>query len=209
MSPSIPSIKRLFVGIGGGVPSAKRNVRLGEAVTSMPESEQTGGFLWPLPALLRNAAQDMRSEHPGRGNRIKAYMETMFNKWLRMASYRQPPDPDLFFCTDQPHLDDGPALTAAIPLRPSLDRRTVIKNAALRDGIARRHDVLCFEMEAAGPMTEYPSMVIRLISDYADSHKNGRWQRYAPATAAACAKELLSYVDPEVAADEPTPTPRT
>jgi TolA-binding protein len=34
-------------------------------------------------------------------------------------------------------------------------------------------------------------LVIRGICDYADSHKNDRWQTYAAATAAAYAKELL------------------
>ena len=33
---------------------------------------------------------------------------------------------------------------------------------------------------------------IRGICDYADSHKNKKWQPYAAATAAAYAKELLS-----------------
>ncbi|KAK4031198.1 hypothetical protein C8A01DRAFT_21548, partial [Parachaetomium inaequale] len=37
-------------------------------------------------------------------------------------------------------------------------------------------------------------LVIRGICDYADSHKNDRWQRYASATAAAFGKKLLSYV---------------
>ncbi|EWG41289.1 hypothetical protein FVEG_03429 [Fusarium verticillioides 7600] len=45
-------------------------------------------------------------------------------------------------------------------------------------------------------MTENPSIVIRGISDYADSHKNDDWQYYAAATAAACTKELLAYIDP-------------
>lgn len=36
--------------------------------------------------------------------------------------------------------------------------------------------------------------MIRGVSDYADSHKNDRWQRYAAASAAACAKELLLFV---------------
>lgn len=57
-------------------------------------------------------------------------------------------------------------------------------------------DVLCFEMEAAGIMTEYSCIAIRGISDYADSHKNDAWQHYAATAAAGCAKELLSYVDP-------------
>jgi hypothetical protein len=58
-------------------------------------------------------------------------------------------------------------------------------------------------MEAAGLMTEFSCIVIRGISDYADSHKNDNWQHYAAATAAACTKELLTYIDPEVASAVP------
>ena len=58
-------------------------------------------------------------------------------------------------------------------------------------------NILCFEMEAAGLMTEFSSLVIRGVSDYADSHKNDGWQHYAAAAAAACTKELLSYLDAE------------
>lgn len=52
-------------------------------------------------------------------------------------------------------------------------------------------------MEAAGLMNSFPCLVIRGICDYADSHKNDRWQRYAAATAAAYAKEFLSVVPAE------------
>ena len=38
-------------------------------------------------------------------------------------------------------------------------------------------------------------VVIRGICDYADSHKNDQWYPYAAAVAAACAKELLTYMD--------------
>jgi hypothetical protein len=37
-------------------------------------------------------------------------------------------------------------------------------------------------------------LVIRGICDYADSHKNKKWQAYAAATAAAYMKELLSVI---------------
>jgi hypothetical protein len=40
-------------------------------------------------------------------------------------------------------------------------------------------------------MDSFPCVVIRGICDYADSHKNKRWQPYAAVTAAAYAKELL------------------
>lgn len=72
----------------------------------------------------------------------------------------------------------------------------VIKDAAFRDEINMRlgGKVLCFEMEAAGLMNDFPCIVIRGICDYADSHKNKAWQEHAAAVAAAFAKELLSVV---------------
>ena len=54
-------------------------------------------------------------------------------------------------------------------------------------------------MEAAGLMDSFPCLVIRGICDYADSHKNKKWQPYAAATAAAYMKELLSVIPPDVA----------
>lgn len=74
----------------------------------------------------------------------------------------------------------------------------------MKDGITRNKvssdlgGVLCFEMEAAGLMNNFPCLVIRGICDYADSHKHKEWQFYAAATAAACAKEILSLVPPVV-----------
>jgi hypothetical protein len=51
-------------------------------------------------------------------------------------------------------------------------------------------------MEAAGLMNNFDCLVIRVIADYADSHKNERWQPYAAATAAAFAKDLLVDIPP-------------
>lgn len=55
---------------------------------------------------------------------------------------------------------------------------------------------LCFEMEVAGLMNDFPCIAIRGISNYADSHKNDEWEYYAAAAAAAYAKELLYVVKP-------------
>jgi hypothetical protein len=70
----------------------------------------------------------------------------------------------------------------------------VMRHGTTRDRLRREFDILCFEMEAAGLMNNFPCVVIRGVCDYADSHKNKRWQEYAAATAAACAKELLSII---------------
>jgi nucleoside phosphorylase len=63
-----------------------------------------------------------------------------------------------------------------------------------RDEAKKVFGALCFEREAAGLMNDFPCLVIRGIGDYADTHKSGRWQDYAAATAAALGKELLGYV---------------
>jgi nucleoside phosphorylase len=70
-----------------------------------------------------------------------------------------------------------------------------MKHGVTRDKIAEEEGVACFEMEAAGLMENFPCLVIRGICDYADSHKNKRWQPYASATAAVFAKELLGFID--------------
>ncbi|KAK4951244.1 hypothetical protein LTR10_010217 [Elasticomyces elasticus] len=63
-----------------------------------------------------------------------------------------------------------------------------------RDLLARDLEVLCFEMEAAGALNDFPCLVIRGISDYSDSHKNDKWHGYAAAVAAAYARELFKHM---------------
>lgn len=70
----------------------------------------------------------------------------------------------------------------------------VMKNGLQRDEWAEKDDILCFEMEAAGALADFPCLVIRGISDYADSHKNDRWQGFAAAVAAAYARELFFHM---------------
>ncbi|KAF3798801.1 hypothetical protein GCG54_00008259 [Colletotrichum gloeosporioides] len=68
---------------------------------------------------------------------------------------------------------------------------TVMKSGAHRDEIAQRYDLIAFEMEAAGAWDEVPCLVIKGVCDYADSHKNKKWQTFAAATAASSMKALL------------------
>ncbi|EHK21166.1 uncharacterized protein TRIVIDRAFT_153015 [Trichoderma virens Gv29-8] len=82
-------------------------------------------------------------------------------------------------------------------------------NKVVEDGLYRDKlndtlggNVLCFEMEAAGLMNNFPCLVIRGICDYCDSHKNKTWQEYAAAVAAAYAKELLGCIQPSNVEDE-------
>ncbi|KAJ5100273.1 hypothetical protein N7456_006325 [Penicillium angulare] len=67
----------------------------------------------------------------------------------------------------------------------------VIKSALHRDRIAEKEDVIGFEMEAAGLWDTIPTIVVKGVCDYADSHKDKEWHRYAAATAAAYVKAML------------------
>ncbi|KAL7950105.1 hypothetical protein V8C42DRAFT_309501 [Trichoderma barbatum] len=68
---------------------------------------------------------------------------------------------------------------------------SVMKSGYHRDEIASREKAIAFEMEGAGVWESFPTVVIKSVCDYADSHKNKKWQRYAAATAAACMKAFL------------------
>jgi nucleoside phosphorylase len=78
----------------------------------------------------------------------------------------------------------------------------VMKDGMTRERLRKELGVLCFEMEAAGLMDDFPCLVIRGICDYADSHKHKEWQSYAAAMAAAYAKELLLVIPPGAVAKE-------
>jgi nucleoside phosphorylase len=68
---------------------------------------------------------------------------------------------------------------------------TVMKSGLVRDQIACREKIIAFEMEGAGVWDSFPTIIIKGVCDYADSHKNKMWQEYAAATAASCMKRFL------------------
>ncbi|PGG95862.1 hypothetical protein GX51_08091 [Blastomyces parvus] len=70
----------------------------------------------------------------------------------------------------------------------------LIEHGETRERLRADTSALCFDMEAAGLMQDFPCLVIRGICDYADSHKNEQWQGYAALAAASYTKELLGYV---------------
>jgi hypothetical protein len=73
----------------------------------------------------------------------------------------------------------------------------VIKTTEFRNNIRDQYGVMCFEMEAAGLMDNFPCLIIRGICDYSDDHKNKGWQPYAAVAAAAYAKDLIRIIQPE------------
>jgi nucleoside phosphorylase len=61
-----------------------------------------------------------------------------------------------------------------------------------RDKVAKRKNVIAFEMEGAGLWDSLLTIVIKGVRDYADSHKGRSWKPYAAASAAVCMKAFLT-----------------
>ena len=69
----------------------------------------------------------------------------------------------------------------------------VMKSGYHRDEIVANtgEKIIAFEMEGAGVWDTLPTLVIKGVSDYADSHKRDDWQKFASARAAACMKAII------------------
>jgi nucleoside phosphorylase len=216
-----------MVGIGGGVPSPTVDIRLGDIVVSTPYMTHGGvvqydfgkskpdgferkGVLNAPPTVLLNALSVVKARRLAGDSRIlqnlsaldgllafdrgTAGCDDLFeasythhggdsckecNRSRLVQRYTRHPDPVVHFGT----IASG---------------NQVMRDGLVRDRVSSELDgVLCFEMEAAGLMNSFPCLVIRGISDYADSHKNKRWQGYAAAAAAAFTKEILSIIPTE------------
>lgn len=181
---------------------------LGKATAS--GFERTGALNTP-PTMLLNAVTHVQAKQMRGQSRLLGYL-------LKLNSLpdfsREAAGVDVLFKADYKHVERG-ATCVKCSTEHAVDREPrrqevvvhygtiasgnqVIKEAAVRDKLsAELGGVLCFEMEAAGLMNSFPCLVIRGICDYADSHKDKRWQAYAAATAAAYAKELLSMIPTE------------
>jgi nucleoside phosphorylase len=214
----------LMVGVGGGVPSQNFDIRLGDVVVSRPTLSHGGvvqydfgkttesgflrtGCLNAPPTLLLNAIAKLEAD---RGQAEARFMKcfSKLNAWQEFS--QEGVGPDVLFEPSYNHID-GETCT-------NCDQKRVIKrkprgrnfmvhygtiasgNQVMRDATERDKvsselgGVLCFEMEAAGLMNTFPCLVIRGICDYADSHKNKRWQTYAGGAAAVYAKQVLSVI---------------
>jgi nucleoside phosphorylase len=231
----------LMVGIGGGVPSATNDIRLGDVVVSQPNGTSGGviqydrgktvqdgefrrtGALNSPPTVLLAALARLQAEHETSPSKIPQYLSEVMEKYPRMkreyayqgasndrlyqASYDHPGSAAT--CEECDHAQEirrDPREDAEpwIHYGNIASGNQVIKHGTTRERLRQDLDVLCFEMEAAGLMSGFPCLVIRGICDYSDSHKNKRWQKYAAATAAGFAKELLCGISAELIRRERT-----
>jgi hypothetical protein len=172
-----------------------------------------GSHLNKADSVLLNAIQLLNSDHRQRGRTMDRYISAVMDKSdpRELQRIKRPaPETDRLFQSDYPH-PPGAADCKACDNHRTRERQTreerpeifygtigsansVLRSARERDDLIRKEGVLCVEMEASGLMDVLPSLVVRGICDYADSHKNKEWQEYAALAAAAYAKDLLTYV---------------
>ncbi|KAK6349380.1 hypothetical protein TWF696_005668 [Orbilia brochopaga] len=171
------------------------------------------GLLNKPPTVLTTALSKLSIDHELEGSRCSEFISDMLRRYPKLSSKYGPRDmsTDVLY---QSHYDHAGELDTCIACDQSkIVRREpreegvvvhygliasgnqVMKHGLTRDEISRSlGGALCFEMEAAGIMNDFPCIIIRGICDYSDSHKNKAWQEYAAATAAAFAKELLHTI---------------
>ncbi|VUC22312.1 unnamed protein product [Clonostachys rosea] len=237
---SFPNIRiGLMVGVGGGAPSQKHDIRLGDIVISSPgnghhgvfqydfgksvqgEAFHTTGFLNAPPVLLLTAVTNLKAQYEINDDRLQKTIHTLpqSNPRLWERKYKRPePSSDVLYRSDFRHGSDpgedckdscglDPKVLVMRQARTFNDRpfvhygliasgNSLMRDAELRDKLGAEKGVLCFEMEAAGLMNEFPCLVIRGICDYSDTHKNKRWQPYAAVAAAGYTKDLLLEIRP-------------
>ena len=188
--------------------------------------EHKGNLNKPKISLL-NVLNSLRSMHQLKRTQIPEYISNAFEEYrLGTAEFGRPEiESDVLFETECDHVPEGLICKDCGPLEPinraprqSTDPvihygtiasgNQVIKHAKTRDQLARKHGVLCFEMEAASLMDAISCLVIRGICDYCDTKKHKQFQGYAALASAAYAKEFLSLL-PKTNSSRPVVTHQT
>ncbi|KAH0542444.1 hypothetical protein FGG08_003199 [Glutinoglossum americanum] len=174
-----------------------------------PTGFESRPFLNGVPEELKNAFNDLESRLMDEDNNIVAYLAEATTRNDRFSEFERPTSlVDNLFQNEYTHVNpedricaeckqdyivarcprDGPLIHFGIVASGN----QVIKDGTERAKILAAHPgVLAVEMEAAGLMDVFGCATIRGICDYADSHKNDGWHKYASATAAAIAKKIL------------------
>ncbi|KAF7557478.1 hypothetical protein G7Z17_g720 [Cylindrodendrum hubeiense] len=124
MAHSFPNVRLgLMVGIGGGAPSAKHDIRLGDIVVSSRDRNTGGvlqynygktiqdqdfeetGFLSQPPQSLLIAVNALEAEYDMSGQQLNERVEVALNKIKRRGKYSRPTAPDRLYQSFVIHTD--------------------------------------------------------------------------------------------------------
>lgn len=209
----------LLIGIGGGVPSANNDIRLGDVVVGLPRDNYPGaiavdngkclegnnfqlsGSLCRLPNRLLGTLKAIETETQTCSAKLYEHIQEV----VKLHPKYKYPGQQLDVLTSAPCDECSDACCSHIPARQARNSEhphvhmgtigctnAVVKDSRRRDDLRKRYGILCIEMEAEGALgSNIPFIVIRGIADYADSAKNDDWHDYASLAAATFAKVFL------------------
>ncbi len=196
MINKFPNIKiDLMVGIGGELPHEENNIRLSDVVISKPDGQYSGVMQYNLGKFTKDGFKRTSSLNtlpekllamlniiphhstPLKNRPLVPYPIKEFDQ-LYNADYQHISDNTCKQCNTQQWIERDPDRRENRPLtfyRIIASGNNVIRDTITRDTLIAKHHVLYFKIEAAGLMnSSFPCLVIREISDYADSHKNDK-----------------------------------
>ncbi|WP_162907965.1 effector-associated domain 2-containing protein [Allorhizocola rhizosphaerae] len=189
----------LMVGIAGGIPTAERDVRLGDVVVGTDgvvdydhvRRDVIRRQVQGLSMALARAAQEVRvGEHLG----LRPWEDSLC---VVPQSFARPAD-STDILSSVSHRDGMPKVHyAAIA---SADR--LLRDAQHRNALVHRYpEVAAVEMEGSGIAAACDLhgahwFVVRGIADYCDNSKDFAWHAYASLTAAAYVRALLAHTPP-------------
>ncbi|EJT69024.1 hypothetical protein GGTG_13421 [Gaeumannomyces tritici R3-111a-1] len=176
----------LMVGTGGGAPSSKNNMHLGDIVIGSPDNGHGGVLHYDFkeliqnrtPPALREAVADLRSEHETNGHCYEAQIRQMLGGQNKKYS-RPKATSDELYKPEYTHSGDGMNCHACcdpenLVSRPERERREggkdfavvhyglvasanqPMEDATIRDGLVGEAGVLCFDTGAAGLTNDFP-----------------------------------------------------
>jgi len=155
MSTTFPQIRfGLMVGIGGGVPSKRDDIRLGDVVVSTPTGQHGGVVQWDSgkatkggnfervgalnspPTVLRTALAKLAALHKIDDSKVPEHISNMVTKHSKLSSEftRQASMHDVLFQADYDHIDDSDTCDTCDTGR--------IVHRSPRDGIAIHYGVI-------------------------------------------------------------------
>ncbi|KAK6343885.1 hypothetical protein TWF696_007539 [Orbilia brochopaga] len=211
LSMSFRQIKvALLVGVCGAAPRDANGgeVFLGDVMISTAVIQVDFGRQYSDESVRKDTLEDALGRanpeirsflHKLEGDRTSKKLEKKTLEYLtglcdRDRKYAHPGHSDNLYRADSTHLVPRKREGTARPILHFgrfASGDSVMKSGLHRDKIVAKEQVIAFEMEGAGSWDCLPTVIIKSACDYADSHKNKGWQRYASATAAACTKAVL------------------
>ncbi|KAF9879179.1 hypothetical protein CkaCkLH20_03412 [Colletotrichum karsti] len=112
----------LMVGIGGGAPTSKNDIRLGDVVVSSPKNGNSGVFQYDFgktiqeqafqhtkhldqpPTFVRTAVTSLQADHESEGHNLRDIIDGILDKNRRLKKYKRPePGTDVLYRSNAIH----------------------------------------------------------------------------------------------------------